>query len=65
MNHTRLESMFLKKQVPSLHAHPPWHTHAHHDTIFTLCIVMCTRVHIVVEKAILLDFVMIVYMMKI
>jgi len=35
MNHTRLESLFRKKQVPSFHAHPPRHTHAphgHHHT---------------------------------
>ena len=30
MNHTRLESLVQKKQVPSFHAHPPWHTHAPH-----------------------------------
>ena len=27
MNHTRLESMFRKKQVPPWHAHKPWHAH--------------------------------------
>jgi len=35
MNHTRLESLVRKKQVPSFHAHPPRHTHAphgHHHT---------------------------------
>ena len=30
MNHTRLESMFRKKQVPPMHAHKPRHTHASH-----------------------------------
>ena len=30
LNHTRLESLFQKKQVPSLHAHHPQHTHASH-----------------------------------
>ena len=30
MNHTRLESMFRKKQVPSMHAHHTRHTHAPH-----------------------------------
>ena len=30
MNHTRLESLVRKKQVPSLHAHHPRHTHATH-----------------------------------
>jgi len=30
MNHTRLESMFRKKQVPFMHAHKPRHTHAPH-----------------------------------
>ena len=34
------------------------------DTIMT-CMLMCTFVHIVAEKAILLDFVMIVFIMKI
>ena len=29
-SHTRLESMFRKKQIPSLHAHHPRHTHAPH-----------------------------------
>jgi len=36
MNHTRLETLLRKKQVPSfMHAHPPRHTHAphgHHHT---------------------------------
>ena len=30
MNHTRLESLFRKKQVPSFHAHHTRHTHAPH-----------------------------------
>jgi len=30
MNHTRLESLVRKKQVPTMHAHPTRHTHAHH-----------------------------------
>ena len=30
LNHSRLESIFRKKQVPSLHAHKPRHTHAYH-----------------------------------
>ena len=30
MNHIRLESIFRKKQVPSLHAHHTRHTHAPH-----------------------------------
>ena len=30
MNHTRLESMFRKKQVPPMHAHHTRHTHASH-----------------------------------
>ena len=30
MNHSRLESMFRKKQVPSMHVHKPRHTHAPH-----------------------------------
>ena len=30
LDHTRLESLVRKKQVPSLHAHPPRHTHASH-----------------------------------
>ena len=39
MNHKRLESMFRKKHTPHMHAHPPWHTHAHHthtrDSMYT------------------------------
>jgi len=31
MNHTRLETLIPKKQVPTLHAHPSRHTHASHD----------------------------------
>ena len=38
MKHTRLESMFRKKQVPNMHAHKPRHTyapHAHtHNTMY-------------------------------
>ena len=38
MNHTRLESLFRKKQVPSImHAHPSRHTHSshvHHHTLY-------------------------------
>jgi len=30
LNHTRLETLFRKKQVPHIHAHPPRHTHAPH-----------------------------------
>ena len=30
MNHTRLKSIFRKKQVPNMHAHKPRHTHAPH-----------------------------------
>ena len=30
LNHSRLEPMFRKKQVPSLHAHHTRHTHASH-----------------------------------
>jgi len=30
MNHTRLESLVRKKQVPTMHAHPSRHTHASH-----------------------------------
>ena len=31
-NHNRLESMFRKKQIPHMHAHPTRHTpHVHHD----------------------------------
>ena len=30
LNHTRLESMFRKKQVPPMHAHKSRHTHAPH-----------------------------------
>ena len=33
LNHSRLESMFRKKQVPSLHAHKPRHTHASHVNV--------------------------------
>ena len=29
-NHNNLEYMFRKKQVPHMHVHTPWHTHAHH-----------------------------------
>ena len=29
-NYKRLESTFHKKHAPNLHAHPSWHTHAHH-----------------------------------
>ena len=39
MNYKRLESMFRKKHTPHIHAHPPWHTHAHHahirDSMYT------------------------------
>ena len=38
LNHTRLESMFQTKQVPSMHAHHTRHTHAshghHHPTMY-------------------------------
>ena len=38
MNHSRLETLVRKKQVPStMHAHPPRHTHAphgHHHTLY-------------------------------
>jgi len=38
MNHTWLESMFRKKQVPFMYAHKPRHTHASHahthDTMY-------------------------------
>ena len=30
MNHTRLESMFLKKHTPYIHAHKTRYTHAYH-----------------------------------
>ena len=30
LSHTRLESLFQKKQVPSMHAHKPQHTHTSH-----------------------------------
>ena len=30
LDHTRLETLVHKKQVPPLHAHKPWHTHASH-----------------------------------
>ena len=30
MSHTRLESLFRKKHVPSMHAHSSRHTHAPH-----------------------------------
>ena len=30
LNHTRLESLFRKKQILSMHAHKPRHTHASH-----------------------------------
>jgi len=38
VSHTRLESLFQKKQVPSMHAHSPRHTHVthghHHHTLY-------------------------------
>ena len=51
LNHTRLESMFRKKQVP-----PYMHTnHGIHMlltfTPITLCMLMCTHVHIVDVRA--------------
>ena len=64
-NHTCLESLVRKKQVPSLHAHHTWHTHAPHGHKHHTMLLMCTHVHIVDERATLLDFGMIVYMMKI
>ena len=30
MNHTQLESMFLEKHTPHIHAHKPQHTYADH-----------------------------------
>ena len=36
-SHTRMESLFRKKQVPIMHAHPSRHTHAphgHHHTLY-------------------------------
>ena len=29
-NHSKLESLFRKKQVSHTHAHTPWHAHTHH-----------------------------------
>ena len=64
VGHTRLESLFRKKQVPSIHAHPPRHTHAPHEPI-TPCMLMCTLVHIVDVRATLLNFALIEYMFQI
>ena len=67
-NHTRLETLVRKKQVPTfMHAHPPRHTHAphgHHQHMYAH-VYTCTHVHIVAEKAILLNFAMIIYMLRI
>jgi len=44
--HTRLESLFQKKQVLSLHAHPPRYTHAtHNQNHHTLYAHVCTCTH--------------------
>ena len=41
VSHKCLKSLFRKKQVPSLHAHPPRHTHAPHDPTH-----VCSCVHL-------------------
>ena len=47
MNHTRLETLLRKKQVPSfMHAHPPRHTHAphgHHPNTMYAHVYTCTH----------------------
>ena len=46
INHTRLESLFRKKQISSLHAHIPRHTHAPHVYIHnTMYAHVYTRTH--------------------
>ena len=34
-NHSRLETLFQKKQAPHVHAHNPRHTYAHYAHIHT------------------------------
>ena len=45
MNHTRLESIFLKKHTPHIHEHKTQHTHAHHTHTHDLYanVHACTR----------------------
>ena len=50
-NHSKLESIFRKKQVPHMHAQTPWHTHAHHAHTIT-SMLECTHLHIAATKAI-------------
>ena len=65
LSHSRLESMFRKKQIPSMHAHKPRHTHAPHGhTHNTLYAYVYTCTHVDVRDT-LLSFVMIVYMIQI
>ena len=45
LSHTRLESLFRKKQVPSMHAHHPRHTHASHGHHYTLYAHVYTCTH--------------------
>ena len=61
-NHSKLETLFQKKQALHVHAHNPRHTYAHfahHDHTHSHMYVECTNVHIVAAKAILQDFVLI------
>ena len=44
-SHTRLKSLFRKKQVPIMHAHHPRHTHASHDHHYTLYAHVYTCTH--------------------
>ena len=56
-NHSKLETLFQKKQAPHVHAHNPQYTYARYAHIHLLiCMLECTHVHIVVAKAILQDF---------
>ena len=59
MNHTRLDSIFRKKQVSHMHAHHTRHTHASHAHTHDTMYVMCTLAHIVDVRATLQNFVMI------
>ena len=65
LNHTRLESMFCKKQIPSMHAHKPRHTYAPHGHTYNTMyahVYTCTHCG---HRATLLNFVMIGCMIQI
>ena len=65
LSHTHLESLFRKKQVPSMHAHHTWHIRASHvHTHHTMYAHVYTCTHCG-RKGHLAKFVMVVYMIQI